>query len=96
MLLDSLRQEAKKVEEERDALKVKERELVRFENNLITKAAELRDMHVNILKNQEPKVTINVGGVIVVTFYSTLAKYPESMLAAMFSGRHHTHKGIGY
>jgi len=34
-------------------------------------------------------VDLNVGGVFHTTSLSTLQKYPDSMLAAMFSGRHH-------
>nr|CAB3258221.1 BTB/POZ domain-containing protein KCTD7-like [Phallusia mammillata] len=34
-------------------------------------------------------VELNVGGVHHTTSLSTLRKFPESMLAAMFSGRHH-------
>ena len=33
-------------------------------------------------------VELNVGGTVFCTFRSTLAKHPQSMLAAMFSGRH--------
>lgn len=35
-----------------------------------------------------PIITLNVGGRLYMTRLSTLRKYPESMLAAMFSGRH--------
>lgn len=34
-------------------------------------------------------VELNVGGVHETTCLSTLSKFPDSMLAAMFSGRHH-------
>lgn len=34
-------------------------------------------------------VTLNIGGTIHTTSLSTLLKYPDSMLAVMFSGRHH-------
>lgn len=40
------------------------------------------------------KVTINAGGKIFETSCSTLRKYPESALAAMFSGRHRLAKGL--
>ena len=33
-------------------------------------------------------LTLNVGGVIYTTTRSTLLKYPDSMLGAMFNGRH--------
>ena len=35
-----------------------------------------------------PKIVIDVGGILYSTSYSTLTKYPESMLGIMFSGRH--------
>ncbi|OWF48096.1 BTB/POZ domain-containing protein KCTD7 [Mizuhopecten yessoensis] len=35
-----------------------------------------------------PVIPLNVGGVKYVTRLSTLCKYPDSMLAALFSGRH--------
>jgi len=34
-------------------------------------------------------IELNVGGVLETTSLSTLCKFPDSMLAAMFSGRHH-------
>ena len=34
-----------------------------------------------------PKIVIDVGGILYSTSYSTLTKYPESMLGIMFSGR---------
>lgn len=39
--------------------------------------------------DHEP-VTLNVGGVIYMTTRSTLVKYPDSMLGAMFSGSFQT------
>ena len=36
----------------------------------------------------EPTVTLNVGGNIFTTTTSTLTSYPDTMLGAMFSGRH--------
>ena len=38
--------------------------------------------------NFEPTVTLNVGGNLFTTTTSTLTRYPETMLGAMFSGRH--------
>ena len=38
--------------------------------------------------NFEPTVTLSVGGNIFTTTTSTLTRYPETMLGAMFSGRH--------
>ena len=39
-------------------------------------------------KTFEKIVTLNVGGTKYITSLSTLTKYPDSMLGAMFSGRH--------
>lgn len=47
-------------------------------------AAGLQD-HVDL---KESVVTLNVGGHKFTTTLSTLRKYPETMLGAMFSGRH--------
>ncbi|ESP02538.1 hypothetical protein LOTGIDRAFT_85331, partial [Lottia gigantea] len=39
-----------------------------------------------------PIIPLNVGGVIFMTRLSTLLRYPDSMLAAMFSGRYQVDK----
>ena len=38
--------------------------------------------------NFEPTVTLNVGGNLFTTTTSTLTRFPDTMLGAMFSGRH--------
>jgi len=37
-----------------------------------------------------PVLVLNVGGVYYTTHRSTIRRYPDSMLAVMFSGRHET------
>lgn len=44
--------------------------------------------HNNVDKSFPPVIPLNVGGVKYMTRLSTLRKYEDSMLAAMFSGRH--------
>jgi hypothetical protein len=41
-----------------------------------------------LLQQQKTKVTLNVGGSRFATSVATLTKFPDSMLATMFSGRH--------
>lgn len=41
-----------------------------------------------LLQQQKSKVVLNVGGLLFTTSIATLTKYPDSMLATMFSGRH--------
>jgi hypothetical protein len=41
-----------------------------------------------LLQQQKGRVTLNVGGSLFTTSITTLTKYPDSMLATMFSGRH--------
>lgn len=49
-----------------------------------TQGQELKRLH----QQQKSKVTLNVGGRLFTTSVTTLSKYPDSMLATMFSGRH--------
>ena len=41
-----------------------------------------------LIQQQKSKVVLNVGGSLFTTSVITLSKYPDSMLATMFSGRH--------
>lgn len=41
-----------------------------------------------LIQQQKSKVVLNVGGSMFTTSIITLTKYPDSMLATMFSGRH--------
>jgi hypothetical protein len=41
-----------------------------------------------LFQQQKTKVILNVGGSMFTTSVTTLTRYPESMLATMFSGRH--------
>ena len=49
---------------------------------------EIEKTRVKATKTFEKIVTLNVGGSKYTTALSTLTKYPDSMLGAMFSGRH--------
>ena len=49
---------------------------------------EIEKNRVKATKTFEKIVTLNVGGSKYTTTLSTLTKYPDSMLGAMFSGRH--------
>ena len=49
---------------------------------------EIEKTRVKATKTFERIVTLNVGGSKYTTTLSTLTKYPDSMLGAMFSGRH--------
>ena len=49
---------------------------------------EIEKTRVKATKTFEKIVTLNVGGSRYTTTLSTLTKYPDSMLGAMFSGRH--------
>ena len=49
---------------------------------------EIEKTRVKATKTFEKIVTLNVGGSRYTTALSTLTKYPDSMLGAMFSGRH--------
>ena len=49
---------------------------------------ELEKKRIQTTKAFEKIVTLNVGGTKYTTSLSTLTKYPDSMLGAMFSGRH--------
>ena len=74
---ESLKSQRSTFAAERDAF---ERERQKF-------AEELVRMHtINVI--QEGKIKLNVGGHVFMTSTITLKKDPESMLAAMFSGRH--------
>lgn len=53
-------------------------------NRDTTQGQELKRLH----QQQKSRVTLNVGGSIFTTSITTLTKYPDSMLATMFSGRH--------
>jgi len=69
-------------------IKLEQKELAeqvqKFENE--KKQMELRN------KIDEPILELNVGGTHFTTYKSTLCKYPDSMLAAMFSGRYDLRK----
>lgn len=74
---ENARDEVKKVKREREKL---EAERVRFD-------AELKRMQ-ELNKIQDARVKLDIGGHSYMTSDLTLTKDPESMLAAMFSGRH--------
>ena len=80
----------KKEEEQREAFKKMQEELQRKVDIL---QAERRDweeekMRLKQTRVFEKVVTLDVGGTKYRTTLSTLTKYPDSMLGAMFSGRH--------
>ena len=65
---------------------------VRAEQQLVLRQrAELRSMNAGVEENLahfKERVKLNVGGTKFETTLSTLTRYPDSLLAAMFSGRH--------
>jgi len=65
---------------------------VRAEQELVLRQrAELRSMNAGVEANLaqfKERVKLNVGGTKFETTLSTLTRYPDSLLAAMFSGRH--------
>ena len=63
---------------------LKEAEVVKEER----KKWELEKKRMQDTQTFEKIVTLNVGGTKYTTSLSTLTKYPDSMLGAMFSGRH--------
>lgn len=79
-----LRDEAAALESEKKRFE-EEKEAFQEERHLF--AEELVRMHtVNVI--QETRIKLNIGGHTFVTSTFTLTKDPNSMLAAMFSGRH--------
>mgnify|MGYP006079351461 CR=1 FL=1 len=65
---------------------------VRAEQQLLVRQrAELRSMNAGVEENLahfKERVKLNVGGTKFETTLSTLTRYPDSLLAALFSGRH--------
>ena len=88
---ESIEREKKKeresIEKERQSAMLdlrKEAEVVKEER----KKWELEKKRMQDTQTFEKIVTLNVGGTKYTTSLSTLTKYPDSMLGAMFSGRH--------
>jgi arginine utilization protein RocB len=82
--------ELKKLEEE---IKNKEKALQKgmWFNFTTTYFSEIQDMK-QLHKIQDSQIKLDVGGVHYTTSVTTLTSVPDSMLAAMFSGRHTLHK----
>ena len=85
---------ASKEEKSRARIEAEKKEMIRELEERRTKVeAERRDWEeekerVKQTKVFEKVITLNVGGTQYTTTLSTLTKYPDSMLGAMFSGRH--------
>ena len=89
--LDEKEVEMKKYSEEQKKEMRERREEV--EETRITLAEEKREWEeekerVKKTKTFEKTINLNIGGSKYTTTLSTLTKYPDSMLGAMFSGRH--------
>lgn len=79
-----LRDEESNLETDRERLKTEQEA---FQERRHKFAEELVRMHtINMI--QDSRVKLNIGGHVFMTSTLTLTKDPESMLAAMFSGRH--------
>ena len=81
------KRERESIENERQSTMLdlkKEAEVVKEER----KKWELEKKRMQDTQTFEKIVTLNVGGTKYTTSLSTLTKYPDSMLGAMFSGRH--------
>ena len=90
--LDEKEAEMKKYLEEQEK-EMKERLEKEIEEEKTTLAEEKREWEeekerIKKTKTFEKIVNVNVGGSRYTTTLSTLTKYPDSMLGAMFSGRH--------
>ena len=79
----------------KDKLKKEQEELIQEQGKLKKERAEFEKTRANVeseLKRYTGGcVKVNVGGTRYETTLSTLQKYPDSMLGAMFSGRHELH-----
>ena len=80
----------KKEEEQREAFKKMQEELQRKVDILQAERRDWEEEKVRLKQTRvfEKVVTLDVGGTKYRTTLSTLTKYPDSMLGAMFSGRH--------
>ena len=85
---------ALKEEKSRVRMEAEKRQMMReVEEGRAKVEAERRDWEEEKERVKQTKVfdkviTLNVGGTLYTTTLSTLTKYPDSMLGAMFSGRH--------
>ena len=80
----------KKEEEQREEFKKMQEELQRKVDILQAERRDWEEEKVRLKQTRvfEKVVTLDVGGTKYRTTLSTLTKYPDSMLGAMFSGRH--------
>ena len=82
-----------KVMQEEFLRKERDSAMLKVENKAKVVEEEKRDWEIEKTRVKDTKtferiVTLNVGGSRYTTTLSTLTKYPDSMLGAMFSGRH--------
>lgn len=71
----------------------KQEELVRKREEVIREREEkYKEQQLKeyewVMNNSQKLITLNIGGKLVTTAHGVLLKYPNSMLSAMFSGRH--------
>jgi hypothetical protein len=72
-----------------DIVAAKRRQERKLKEELSRMRATTQEKMINqLITQQQSKVTLNVGGKLYDTSVSTLVRIPESMFAAMFSGRY--------
>jgi hypothetical protein len=71
----------------KQAMQDKRTELVQRQKDLEARKAELAEKHGGAAVSPKDKLKLNVGGVRMVALRETLTQFPDTRLAALFSGR---------